>query len=103
METEKKEPEKKALPLAAELSLVIPTFNESGNLRELVKRVDAALTGVAWEMIVVDDNSPDGTSRLAKEISRRTPACAACVASTGAALPAPASKACSPLRRRLWL
>jgi dolichol-phosphate mannosyltransferase len=61
--------EKKAPPLAAELSLVIPTFNESANLRELVKRVDAALAGVAWEMIVVDDNSPDGTSKLAKAIA----------------------------------
>jgi dolichol-phosphate mannosyltransferase len=56
--------------LATELTLVIPTFNESGNLRELLKRVDVALTGVDWEMIVVDDNSPDGTSMLAKEISR---------------------------------
>jgi dolichol-phosphate mannosyltransferase len=55
--------------LATELTLVIPTFNESGNLRELLRRVDAALTGVDWEMIVVDDNSPDGTSILAKAIS----------------------------------
>lgn len=55
--------------MATELTLVIPTFNESGNLRELLRRVDAALTGVDWEMIVVDDNSPDGTSVLAKEIS----------------------------------
>jgi dolichol-phosphate mannosyltransferase len=55
--------------LATELTLVIPTFNESGNLRELLRRVDAALIGVDWEMIVVDDNSPDGTSVLAKEIS----------------------------------
>ena len=56
--------------MATELTLVIPTFNESGNLRELLRRVDAALTGVDWEMIVVDDNSPDGTSVLAKEMSR---------------------------------
>jgi len=59
--------------LAFELSLVIPTFNESANLRELVRRVDAALAGVAWEMIVVDDNSPDGTWRLAKEVSLDDP------------------------------
>jgi dolichol-phosphate mannosyltransferase len=67
------EPERKALPLVPELTLVIPTFNESGNLPELIKRVDAALAGVAWEMIVVDDNSPDGTSSLAKSISRQDP------------------------------
>jgi dolichol-phosphate mannosyltransferase len=71
------EPEKiarlKALALAAELSLVIPTFNESANLRELLRRVDAALAGVVWEMIVVDDNSPDGTWRLAKEVALEDP------------------------------
>lgn len=59
--------------MAAELTLVIPTFNESGNLRELLKRVEVALTGVDWEMIVVDDNSPDGTATLAKAISREDP------------------------------
>ena len=64
-----KKAHQKAPPLAAELTLVIPTFNESANLRELIRRVDATLQGVAWEMIVVDDNSPDGTSRLAKQIA----------------------------------
>jgi len=67
------EMKRKALPLAAELTLVIPTFNERGNLPELIRRVDAALAGVEWEMIVVDDNSPDGTSALAKEIARKDP------------------------------
>ncbi len=66
-----KEFEKKAQHLSAELTLVIPTFNESGNLPELIRRVDKALAGVAWEMIVVDDNSPDGTSALAKEIAQK--------------------------------
>ncbi|MCI4679890.1 glycosyltransferase family 2 protein [Rhodoblastus acidophilus] len=59
--------------MAVELTLVIPTFNESGNLRELVRRVDAALVGVDWEMIVVDDDSPDGTASLAKQIAREDP------------------------------
>ena len=66
-------PEKKARPLAAELSLVIPTFNESGNIPELLKRVEKALFGVDWEMIVVDDNSPDGTSALAKKLAQDEP------------------------------
>jgi dolichol-phosphate mannosyltransferase len=66
-------PLKKAPSVSAELSLVIPTFNESGNLRELLKRVDAALTGLDWEMIVVDDNSPDGTATLAKQIANEDP------------------------------
>lgn len=45
-----------------ELAVVVPTFNEAGNLAELIRRLDAALAGVAWEMIVVDDDSPDGTA-----------------------------------------
>ncbi|HUO53923.1 MAG TPA: glycosyltransferase family 2 protein [Rhodoblastus sp.] len=57
--------------MAAELTLVVPTFNEKGNLRELLRRVDAVLHGVEWEMIVVDDDSPDGTATLAKEIARQ--------------------------------
>jgi dolichol-phosphate mannosyltransferase len=72
-EAPNKAPHRKPVPLAVELTLVIPTFNESGNLRELLKRVDAALAGVAWEMIVVDDNSPDGTAALAKQIAREDP------------------------------
>ncbi len=56
-----------------ELTLVIPTFNESANLPELIRRVDRTLAGLAWEMIVVDDNSPDGTAALAKSISRSDP------------------------------
>lgn len=63
----------KVKSLAVELSLVIPTFNESANLRELLRRVAAALVGVEWEMIVVDDDSPDGTSVLAKQMARDEP------------------------------
>lgn len=58
-------------PAAPVLTLVIPTFNERLNLDELVRRVAEALRGVAWEMVIVDDNSPDGTAEAAKEISRR--------------------------------
>ncbi len=55
------------------LTLVVPTFNEKLNLDELVRRVAAALEGIAWEMVIVDDNSPDGTAEFAKEISRTDP------------------------------
>jgi len=51
--------------------VVIPTFKERGNVAELVRRLDAALTGVAWEAIFVDDNSPDGTAAAVKEIAAR--------------------------------
>ncbi|MER2605665.1 MAG: glycosyltransferase family 2 protein [Siculibacillus sp.] len=56
-----------------ELSIVVPTFNESANVGELVRLLDLALTGIAWEVIFVDDDSPDGTHRVAKKISLRDP------------------------------
>jgi dolichol-phosphate mannosyltransferase len=52
------------------LGVVLPTYNERGNLRLLVERLDAALAGIAWEAIFVDDNSPDGTADEARAIAR---------------------------------
>ncbi len=54
---------------SAELSIIVPTYKERGNVAELVKRLDAALAGTAWEAIFVDDNSPDGTANAVKEIA----------------------------------
>ncbi|WP_156442937.1 glycosyltransferase, partial [Sphingomonas sp. CCH9-H8] len=44
-----------------ELAVVVPTFNESRNVPLMVAALDAALAGRRWEVIFVDDNSPDGT------------------------------------------
>ena len=52
------------------LSLVVPTFNERGNVAELIRRLDVTLAGIAWEAIFVDDNSPDGTADAVKAIAR---------------------------------
>ena len=46
-----------------QLSVIVPTFNETDNVVELRNRVAIALEGVDWEMIFVDDDSPDGTAR----------------------------------------
>lgn len=56
-----------------ELSVVVPTFKERANVPELVRLLGVALQGIAWEVIFVDDDSPDGTWEVAKEISRRDP------------------------------
>ncbi len=45
-----------------ELAVVIPTFNEIGNVEELLARLDRVLVGTAFEVIFVDDDSPDGTA-----------------------------------------
>lgn len=52
------------------ISVVIPTYNEKPNLRELISRVDAACRedSMDVEIIIVDDNSPDGTGQLAEEL-----------------------------------
>ncbi len=48
------------------LSVVIPTFNESANVPIVIERVAAALAKVDWEIIFVDDDSPDSTATVAK-------------------------------------
>jgi dolichol-phosphate mannosyltransferase len=60
-------------PPAVELSVVIPTFNERGNVAALVERLSTALAGIGWEAIFVDDDSIDGTSSAVKEIAAHDP------------------------------
>jgi len=48
------------------LSVVIPIYNEVESIREIVDRVKA--TGLAWEIVLVDDGSIDGTRDLLKEM-----------------------------------
>ncbi len=55
------------------LSIVVPTFNERDNLAELVRRIGQALPDTAWEMIVVDDDSPDGTAAAARALAQGDP------------------------------
>jgi dolichol-phosphate mannosyltransferase len=47
---------------APELTIVVPTFNERTNVPLLVARLERNLDGVDWDVIFVDDNSPDGTA-----------------------------------------
>jgi len=53
-----------------QLSVIVPTFNETDNVVELRDRVAAALEGVDWEMIFVDDDSPDGTARALRAMAQ---------------------------------
>ena len=49
--------------------VVIPTYNEAGNLHTLVERVLASLPDI--ELMIVDDDSPDGTGDLADQIAAK--------------------------------
>jgi dolichol-phosphate mannosyltransferase len=58
------------------ISIVIPTFNESQNLHELVKLLSQSLDALLaqpYELIVVDDNSPDLTWKLAEALTQEYP------------------------------
>ncbi len=54
-----------------ELSVVVPTFNERDNVTTLFRRLETALAGKVWEVIFVDDNSPDGTWEVVRGLARQ--------------------------------
>lgn len=56
---------------APDITIVLPTFNEAANVEPMVDRLDRALRDVRWEVIFVDDNSPDGTADRARDVGRR--------------------------------
>lgn len=57
----------------ATLAIVVPTYNERDRLRDLVDKIFAAYAAerVDGELVIVDDNSPDGTGALADELASR--------------------------------
>lgn len=56
-----------------EFSLVVPTYNERDNIDGLVQDIHAVMSDHKYELIVVDDNSPDGTADRARELSQEYP------------------------------
>lgn len=56
-------------PARVDLSVIVPTFNERGNVERLIAALDVALKGIAWQVIFVDDDSPDGTAAAVKAIA----------------------------------
>jgi dolichol-phosphate mannosyltransferase len=55
------------------LSVIVPCYQEAANVIPMVERLAAALEGTPWEVIFVDDDSPDGTAAIAKQIAARDP------------------------------
>jgi len=53
------------------LSLILPTYNESENLPELLPALEKVLSGIPHEIIIVDDDSPDETWRIAQELGQK--------------------------------
>ncbi len=55
------------------VSVVVPTYNERENIDELLSRIHTSLNEVDYEVVVVDDNSPDGTAERVIELSSKYP------------------------------
>lgn len=56
-----------------ELTVVVPTFNERDNVEVLLSRLEAALCGIEWEVVYVDDDSPDGTAAKIRALAQNNP------------------------------
>ena len=88
--------------MAYDLAIVLPTFNESGNVGPMVDRLEKALAGIRYEVIFVDDDSPDGTADVVRRLAATTTICACCTGSDGADWPRRALRGFWLRRRRLW-
>ncbi|AHJ66069.1 Undecaprenyl-phosphate mannosyltransferase [Granulibacter bethesdensis CGDNIH4] len=53
-----------------ELAVIVPCYNELANVAPMVAKLDQALKDCRWEVLFVDDNSPDGTADAARELAR---------------------------------
>ena len=58
---------------AMKLSIIVPTYNEKDNIPVLVKELDAALHDIDFELIIVDDDSPDRTWEVAENLASTHP------------------------------
>jgi dolichol-phosphate mannosyltransferase len=56
--------------MAYELAIVLPTFNESANVAPLLDRLAKTLAGIRYEVIFVDDDSPDGTADVVRRMAQ---------------------------------
>lgn len=69
------------MPDSLFLSLVVPTYNEADNIRDVLKTLVAVLDPVCpegYEILVVDDDSPDRTWAIAEEVARVLPMVRVC-------------------------
>ena len=57
----------------SELSIIVPTFNERANLMPLLQCLKRALGGIDYEVVIVDDDSPDSTAAMARSIAQSDP------------------------------
>ncbi|MDC3107615.1 glycosyltransferase family 2 protein [Paracoccaceae bacterium] len=54
------------------ISIIIPTYNEKENISKILEKLEKVLKAIAYEIIFVDDNSPDGTSKEVKSFMEKS-------------------------------
>ncbi|MBN2454041.1 polyprenol monophosphomannose synthase [Candidatus Woesearchaeota archaeon] len=54
-----------------EASVILPTYNEEGNIERLIKAITGALKGTSYEIVVVDDDSKDGTPKIIDRYAKK--------------------------------
>lgn len=60
-------------PAQLDISIIVPSLNEAENLPALAERIDAALVGRSYEILIVDDASIDDTRAVCSRLSERYP------------------------------
>jgi dolichol-phosphate mannosyltransferase len=55
------------------ISIIVPTYNERENIRKLTSGIAKACKAYDYEIIIIDDNSPDGTGSVAEELAKKMP------------------------------
>ncbi len=60
-------------PFMPELTIVVPTLEERENLSPVIAALESVLGGIDYEILFVDDDSPDGTAAAARELAQRNP------------------------------
>lgn len=56
-----------------DVSIVVPTYNERENIPKLVELLDKYMKNYSYEIVIVDDNSPDGTAQIAEKLAEKYP------------------------------
>lgn len=57
--------------MTTQISVIVPTYNEAANIAPLYDGLERALAGRPWELVVVDDDSPDGTAQAVLALAER--------------------------------
>lgn len=60
-------------PDIGDLLMVVPTYNEAANMQPLIDRVDRVRRRLPFALVVVDDNSPDGTGDIVNDLRAERP------------------------------